>query len=323
MSGSRMTLEQLIEFRSLVLRAIVEYLDSNDWLEVTSSTLTSLTGACETMSSVFALEHFGRKAHLSQTAQLQLEMLIKALKRKVWTNARSFRAEPRITERHLTEFTLVELEAPGFTLQEIMRTQEAILQYCIARLRRERSKLPDQARDRLRFLDGIHFPLRVVEYRDAIGILQTLGFDRKWGENLGIEEEVALLRHLGQEPFFLVKFPADIKYFNMRRSDDGGWVYSVDLIAPPFGEISGGAEREDRFDRLIQSLHSSEMWREIERLGFDRDDFEWYLGLWRDGSPGPRGGFGMGFERLVGFLTGLTDIRECVEFPRNRLSIFP
>ena len=138
-----------------------------------------------------------------------------------------------------------------------------------------------------------------------------------------MDEETALLRHFGQVPFFVVKFPGDIKYFNMRRSEDGRWVYSVDLIAPPFGEISGGAEREDQFDRLVQTLHTSEMWREIDRLGLDRDDFEWYLDLWRDGSPGPRGGFGMGFERLVGFLAGISDIRECLEFPRNRLLLSP
>ena len=113
MSVPRMTLEQLIRFRSLVLRAIVEYLDSTDWLEVTSSTLTSLTGACETISTVFKLAYFDRLAHLSQTAQLQLEMLTKELKTKVWTIDHSFRAEPRVTGRHLTEFTLIELECRG------------------------------------------------------------------------------------------------------------------------------------------------------------------------------------------------------------------
>jgi asparaginyl-tRNA synthetase len=323
MPGSILTLEHLIRFRKLVLRAIAEYLDSRDWLEVTSSTLTSLTGACEAVGTVFILEHFDRKAHLSQTAQLQLEMLTKALQRKVWTVHRSFRAEPRVTERHLTEFTLIELEAPQFTLQDIMSTQEGILRQCIQRLRREGSKLPAKVVERLTFLENIAFPLQVLEYVEAIRILQTLGFERKWGDNLGIEDEVALLRQFEQQPFFLVRYPADIKYFNMRRSDDGRWAYSVDLIAPPFGEISGGAEREDRFDRLVQSLHSSEMWREIDRLGLDKDDFDWYLSLWKDGCPGERGGFGMGFERLVGFLSGITDIRECVEFPRNRLSISP
>jgi asparaginyl-tRNA synthetase len=109
----------------------------------------------------------------------------------------------------------------------------------------------------------------------------------------------------------------------MKRSEDYSFVLSTDLIAPPFGEISGGAEREDDFDRLKSNLYSSEMWDAIQRAGLDQREFDWYLDLWKDGSPGPRGGFGLGFERLVGFLTGFDDIRMCIEFTRNRTCVSP
>jgi asparaginyl-tRNA synthetase len=221
----KISLEQLAKFRRLIMRAIVEYLDSNDWLEVTSSTLAPLTGACETISTIFTLEYFGRNIHLSQTGQLQLEWLIKTLKRKVWTNARSFRAEPRVSERHLTEFTLVELESPGFTLKEITETQEAILKRCIARMNEEEAKLPSLVRDRLGFLESIRFPLERVEYAKALEILNAAGMHRNWGDELGSEEEAEMLRQLDHKPFFLTKFPAAIKFFNMRRSDDGLCAY--------------------------------------------------------------------------------------------------
>ncbi len=317
------TTETLLGVRRLAKRAIIDYFDARNFLEATSTTITLLTGACETISTLFGLKYFEQRVHLAQTAQLQLEMLVKLLRRPVWTFDHSFRAEPRVTSRHLTEFCLLELEAPDFALEQIMSIQEALLRECIRSMVRERSDLTSPFLKRIDFLTAIHFPLRVVEYRDALPILKSLGKPVEPGGDIGMEEEQALLRHFGSDPFFLTHHPTGIKYFNMKRSEDESFVLSTDLIAPPFGEMSGGAEREDDFCRLTRNLYSSEMWEDIQRSGLDQREFDWYLDLWKDGSPGPRGGFGLGFERLVGFLTGFEDIRRCIEFPRNRACVSP
>jgi asparaginyl-tRNA synthetase len=314
---------EILEIRSFLKNHIVEYIQKNNWLEVTASTITSLTGACETISTVFILPYFDTRIHLAQTAQLQLEFLVKQLQRKVWTFDHSFRAEHRITSRHLAEFSLIEMEAPGFKLNDIIATQENILKHCIDMTVTNRGTLPNTLKQRIPYLESIKFPLRILEYTEAMEILKNVGFNLNIGSNLGMEEEYALLMHFNKIPFFIVHYPADIKYFNMKRMENRQWVYSVDLIAPPFGEVSGGAEREDDFKNVELNLKTSQMWKDIQQLGYNKDHFEWYLDLWKDGSPGPRGGFGIGFERLVGFFTGIDDIRQCIEFPRNSEVIFP
>ena len=321
MIDSSNNLLDLVRSRDLLKRSLFEYLHTNGFLEVTSSTITSLTGACETIETVFALPFFESRAHLAQTAQLQLERMVKLLQRKVWAWDRSFREEPRVTTRHLVEFCLLEVESPGYKLADIMATKEALLKHCISNIANG-TDVPDLLARRLPYLTSVQFPLHVCEYTEAVRILSARGVSPDAG-GLGMREEVELLAHFGNQPFFIVHYPAAIKYFNMRRMPDPDWVYSVDLIAPPFGEISGGAEREDEYDKVVRNLKSSKMWSDLQRLWPDEDHFEWYLSLWEDGSPGPRGGFGMGFERLVGFFTGIDDIRRCTEFPRNKETIFP
>jgi asparaginyl-tRNA synthetase len=323
MKNEQLNIGEIASIRHFLKKCITEYLEDDDWLEVSASTITALTGACETISTVFVLPYFDRRAHLAQTAQLQLEFLVKELKRKVWTLDRSFRREERVTPRHLTEFTLVECEAPYFKLKDIMATQESILKHCINKLVANRASLPRKLFDRIGYLETVGFPLKVHEYKEAISLLKQSGMDVDIGSNLGLEEEVALLKIFDAKPFFIINYPADIKYFNMKRTEDRHWVYSIDLIAPPLGEISGGAEREDDFERVKYNLMNSQMWKDIKKLGLDQDHFEWYLSLWGKGSPGPRGGFGIGFERFVAFFTGIDDIRQCIEFPRNRDSIYP
>lgn len=314
---------KIINARRFVKNCIIEYLNKNNWLEISSSYATSLTGACETIATVFQLPYFETKIHLSQTAQLQLEMLVKVLKQKVWTFDHSFRAEPRVTERHLTEFTMFELEAPNFTLESIMDTHEALLKFCIEKAKKEIKELEFLSQERMEFLSSIKFPLRICKYDDVINLLKSLGFNVEFGSNLGILEETALLKYYNYNPFFITMYPADIKYFNMKRTEDEKYVYSVDLIAPPFGEVSGGAERENDYEKVQRNLKKSKMWEDILRMGYNEEHFEWYLNLWENGTPGPRGGFGIGFERYVAIFTGEEDIKNCIEFPRNREIIFP
>lgn len=323
MSRNETDMLKIINARKFIKDSIIEYLNTNDWLEVTTSYITPLTGACETIATVFQLPYFEDRIHLSQTAQLQLEMMVKTLRRKVWTFDHSFRAEPRVTQRHLTEFTMFEMESPFFTLDNIMETHELLLRHCIRNIIEKRETIDFVSKDRIDFLSSIKFPLRVCRYEQVIGILNELGMDVSIGSNLGEVEEKKLLEYFDFNPFFITMYPADIKYFNMKRTQDEKWVYSVDLIAPPFGEVSGGAERENEFPKVEKNLKESKMWRDIKEMGYNEDHFEWYLDLWNSGTPGPRGGFGIGFERYVAIFTGIDNIMNCIEFPRNKEVIFP
>ena len=131
-------------------------------------------------------------------------------------------------------------------------------------------------------------------------------------------------KHFSFEPFFITNYPSYIKYFNMKRAGpDFEFVNSVDLIAPPFGEISGGAEREEDPEKLKSNLLNSQMYKDIKKSGLRVEDFDWYLDIWRNEKPVPRGGFGLGMERVIGFITGLDDIRLCTEFVRNAEVLFP
>lgn len=323
MSRSAIEMLKIINARSFIKNSIIEYLNRDNWLEVTSSYITSLTGACETIATVFQLPYFEDRIHLSQTAQLQLEMLVKTLRRKVWTFDHSFRAEPRVTQRHLTEFTMFEMESPNFTLDKIIDIQESLLKHCIKNILEKRESIDFISKERIDFLSNIKFPLRICRYEQAIQILRELGMDVKVGSNLGAVEEKKLLEHFGYNPFFITMYPADIKYFNMKRTLDEKWVFSVDLIAPPYGEVSGGAERENELIKVEKNLKESKMWKDIKEMGYNEEHFEWYLNLWDSGTPGPRGGFGIGFERYVAIFTGIDNITDCIEFPRNKETIFP
>jgi asparaginyl-tRNA synthetase len=139
--------------------------------------------------------------------------------------------------------------------------------------------------------------------------------------DFGIEEENALIRHYGGGPLFLTHHPYAIKYFNMKRERETA--LSVDLLAPPLGEISGGGERETDPGKMSLQLESSRMLKAIVERGGNATEFRWYLNLLDDPGLPPRAGFGLGFERLVGFLINADDILRCLEFPRTNQDLFP
>jgi asparaginyl-tRNA synthetase len=313
----------LIKIRENMFRTIRQLFYENGWLEVTTSTITPLTGTCETIATLARLPFFDRTAHLSQTAQLQLEYIVKMYRRKVWTLDHSFRMEHRLTDRHLVEFTLVEAEAPNFELEDIISWKQRIVKEVVSSSILQRKEELEEIGADLDYLENLRFPFRVLRYDEAIGNLQSEGIDIKWGDDLGYANEVNLLKLNNLEPLFITHYPSDIKYFNMKRTKDRKYVYSIDLLAPPFGEISGGAVREHEFEKVKENLLTSKMWKDIHEQKLEINDFNWYLDLWKQGSPGPRGGFGVGFERLVGFITRIDKISNCIEFPRTRDLAYP
>lgn len=313
----------LIRIREAMFQTIRRFFSENGWVEVTTSTITPLTGTCETIATLARLPFFDRTAHLSQTAQLQLEYFVKMYRKKFWTLDHSFRMERRLTNRHLIEFTLIEAEAPDFELEDIISWEEKIIKQVIDALTSERKKELEEVGADIDYLNKVSFPFRVLKYDQAINLLTSKGINISWGDDLGHDNETNLLKFNNYKPLFITHYPSDIKYFNMKRTENRKYVYSVDLLAPPFGEISGGAVREYQFDRVKENLLNSRMWKDILNEKLNLHDFDWYLDLWKRGSPGPRGGFGIGFERFVGFVTGIDRIFNCIEFPRTRNLTYP
>ncbi len=305
-------LTAVMKIKHTVLRAAREWLLENGWWEVTPPILTA--SACEGGATLFEVKYFDRKAYLSQSAQLYLEVLIYSLE-KVWSLTPSFRAEKSRTRRHLAEYWHLELEAAWYTMEDMMRVSEELVSYILSRVLEEnRSELEFLKRDLSILKNSIETSYPRIKYDEAIEILQKKGVSIEWGDDLGADEERVLTMEF-DKPFFITHFPKQIKSFYMKvERDRPEVVRGFDLLAPEgYGEIIGGGEREDDYDRLYQRI--------VEE-GYDPRDYKWYLDLRRYGSV-PHSGFGLGIERLVMWIAGLDHIRDAIPFPRFRGRIYP
>jgi len=314
----------LLNIRHTALTAICDVLRSEGYAQVTTSSLVNIAGSCENPYASFTLNYYGRDAHLSQSAQLQLEALVIRLKRAVFTVNNSFREEnyddPEAQGRRLSEFTLIEPEKPyeGLTpeqaLNQIITTQEFVIKSAI------RQSLA-QCRDDIQLLGGdTDYLQRILEesfaritYDDAIDILKTQGGKYKFGPDFGVKEERKIMAYFNNLPVFVTHYPAAIKFFNMKRTPDGQRVYSVDLLMPRLGETTGGAVREEDGEKVKEYLLSSRIAQYISEHGNNTlAQFHEYIRLFDEEAPVLRGGFGIGFERFVGFLLGSNDILETI-----------
>jgi len=326
---SRDRFNALVSLRDSVLNLVRSRLRDDGFVEITTSSLTQMTGSCERVESLFDLDYYGRRAFLAQSAQLQLEYLVARLRRPVFTVTTSFRAEhyesPADRRRRLSEFTLFELESPGWGLDEVAAYQENLL-FTLARGVID-SAAPWVAAlggdiDRLRALRKPFPRIAWAEAVDLLGIPRTEA-DGALHE-LTAAEELQLIAAMGGGPCFLERQPLAHKFFNFAVDRKSGFARSLDLLCPPIGEIAGGGERATSFDELLAQLEQSRMLRSIEARGGSIAEFEWYLELFRQGEPVPkRAGFGIGFERLIAFLIDTDDVLSCVAFPRNDVSLFP
>ncbi len=261
-------------------------------------------------------DFFGKKAGLTVSGQLNAEALVMGLN-KVYTFGPTFRAENSNTTRHASEFWMMEPEMAFATLADDMALAEKMLKYLIAYIIKE---LPEEMEFFNKFVDpGISERLNNilnsefgrVTYTEAIDILEKSGekfiYPVKWGIDLQTEHERYLTDKVYNKPVFVTDYPKDIKAFYMRLNDDGKTVAAMDLLAPGIGEIIGGSQREERLVNLEKRM--------LE-MGLKVEDYSWYLDLRKYGSV-KHAGFGLGFERLIMYLSGMANIRDVIPFPRT------
>ncbi|MCD6487951.1 MAG: asparagine--tRNA ligase [Desulfurococcales archaeon] len=305
-------LTTIMKIKHSVLEAGREYFLRNGWWEVTPPILTA--SACEGGATLFELKYFERKAYLSQSAQLYLEALIYSLE-KVWSLTPSFRAEKSRTRRHLAEYWHLEAEAAWYTMDDMMKVSEELVAYIVSKvLEKNKNELEFLKRDLTILKNAVETPYPRIEYDEAIEILQKRGVAIEWGDDLGADEERELTKEFDR-PFFITHFPREIKSFYMKLDRDRpDVVLGFDLLAPEgYGEIIGGGEREDDYNKLLQRIIDE---------GYTVDDYKWYLDLRKYGSV-PHSGFGLGVERVVMWIAGLDHIRDAIPFPRFRGRIYP
>ncbi len=267
----------------------------------------------------FADDFFGRETHLTVSGQLNVEAYCLALSR-VYTFGPTFRAENSNTARHLAEFWMVEPEIAFADLSDDADLAEACLRHVC------RAVLDERADDMAFFAERIdpdcigrverlvESTFERMEYTDAVAALARavddgvrFEFPVAWGMDLQSEHERHLTEQLVGRPVVVMNYPKDIKAFYMRVNDDGRTVAAMDVLAPGIGEIIGGSQREERLDVLD---------RRLDEVGLDRDAYWWYRDLRRYGTV-PHAGFGLGFERTMAYITGMTNVRDLIPFPRT------
>lgn len=268
----------------------------------------------------YSKDFFGKKVSLTVSGQLHEETITHAFG-KTYTFGPTFRAENSNTSRHAAEFWMMEPEICFCDLDGVMNNEEEMIKYVISYVMKECN---DEIKFLNKFVDtGLIERLNNVvshefvrlDYTDAIEILKKADknfvFPVKWGIDLQSEHERYLTEEVYKKPVFLKNYPKDIKAFYMRQNDDGKTVAAVDMLVPGIGELIGGSQREERLDKLIARIHE---------LGLKEEDYSWYLDTRRYGT-NVHSGYGLGFERLVMYLTGISNIRDVELFPRTVGSI--
>jgi asparaginyl-tRNA synthetase len=263
----------------------------------------------------FGEDFFGRETFLTVSGQLNVEGYCLAMS-KVYTFGPTFRAENSNTSRHLAEFWMVEPEIAFTDLDGLADVAEDFLKYVFKAVLDEcpddmaffEKRIEPDALKRLeKFVEAEFVRL---DYEEAIRILSESGqkfeFPAEWGLDLQTEHERYLTETHFKAPVVVMNYPTEIKAFYMRLSDDGRTVAALDVLAPGIGEIIGGSQREERLD-VIE--------RRMDDLDLDKEHYSWYLDLRRYGTV-PHAGFGLGFERLINYITGMTNIRDVIPYPR-------
>ena len=299
-----------LRVRAEVEQAIHDFFYARDFVRIDTPILTGAIG--ESAGTLFETDYFGDRAFLAQTGQLYVECACPAF-RKVYCFGPTFRAEKSKTRRHLTEFWMIEPEVAFADSNDNMQLQEDFICHIVARaLDRCGPELEVLKRD-LSTLERVQPPFPRISYSEAVDRLNAEGRDFEWGRDLGAVEETTISSWFDR-PVFVYNYPTGAKAFYMKENpDDPRTALCNDLLAPEgYGEIIGGSQREDDFDRLLARIREEDL---------PEDSYDWYLDLRRYGTF-PHSGFGLGLERTVGWITGRPHIRELVPFPRliNRLT---
>ena len=261
-------------------------------------------------------DFFGKETSLTVSGQLEAEIFALAF-RNVYTFGPTFRAENSNTARHASEFWMIEPEMAFCNLEGNMEVAEAMVKYIINYVLEyapEEMEFFNQFVDKglIERLTGIaNADFARVTYTEAVEMLQKSGKDFQfpvtWGTDLQTEHERYLCEEVFQKPVFVTDYPKEIKAFYMRLNDDGKTVAACDLLAPSVGEIIGGSQREERYDVLKGRM---------DEMGLNQDDYWWYMDLRRYGGV-EHAGYGLGFERMIMYVTGMSNIRDVTPFPRT------
>jgi asparaginyl-tRNA synthetase len=298
--------------RHEVVQAIRDFFYERNFVLVDTPILTGSIG--EHAGTLFATEYFDLgMAYLAQTGQLYVEAAAAALG-KVYCFGPTFRAEKSKTRRHLTEFWMVEPEVAWNDSDANMKLQEEFVSYMVARcLERRRPELAELERD-VKPLESVRPPFPRISYTDAVAKLKALGSDIEWGQDLGGEAETLLAKQYDR-PVMVFNYPKAVKAFYMKENPaDPRTVLNNDMLAPEgYGEIIGGSQREDDYDKLLARIRAEKL---------PEDAYSWYLDLRKYGTF-VHAGFGLGVERTVAWISGIPHIREAIAFPRTLYKLWP
>ena len=278
-------------------------------------------------------DFFGKNTNLTVSGQLEGELAATAFG-DIYTFGPTFRAENSNTTRHLAEFWMIEPEMAFYDIEDNMNLAEGFIRYIIRyvmdnnkedldflanRLAEEEKQLPQDKRSELGLMEKLEFVLNNdferISYTEAIEILlqspaykkKKFQYEVKWGIDMQSEHERYLVEKHFKKPVIVYNYPKDIKAFYMRQNDDGKTVAAMDILAPGIGEIVGGSQREERLDKLLERM---------KQMDIPAEELWWYLDTRRFGTV-PHSGFGLGFERMVLFVTGMSNIRDVIAFPRT------
>lgn len=281
----------------------------------------------------FKEDFFERATNLTVSGQLEAELAAMALG-EVYTFGPTFRAENSNTTRHLAEFWMVEPEVAfndlndnanlaedfiKYIIKHALENNRADLEFLQERLANEEKGKPEAERSEMALIEKLEFVLNNdferITYTEAIDILmqskpykkKKFKYDVQWGIDMQSEHERYLVEKHFKKPVVVTDYPKDIKAFYMRQNDDGKTVAAMDILAPGIGEIVGGSQREERLDKLVQRM---------QEMHIPTEEMYWYLDTRKFGTA-PHAGFGLGFERIVLFVTGMTNIRDVIPFPRT------
>lgn len=282
----------------------------------------------------FKEDFFGREANLTVSGQLEGELAALALS-EIYTFGPTFRAENSNTTRHLAEFWMIEPEMAFYDLEDNMDLAEEMLKYLVRyalencredlaflhqRAEEEEKNKKQEERSELGLLERLRFVAENefvrLTYTEAVDILRNSNYNKKkkfqyeintWGADLQSEHERYLVEKHFKKPVILINYPKEIKSFYMRQNEDGKTVAAMDILFPGIGEIVGGSQREERLERLTSRMNE---------LNMDQESMWWFLDTRRFGSV-PHSGYGLGFERLMLFITGMGNIRDVIPFPRT------
>ncbi len=329
------TFNAVFRVRSMLAKAIHDYFQENNYTYVNTPIITG--SDCEGAGEMFRVttlnipevskrpydenidskDFFGKKVGLTVSGQLEAEAMACSFG-KVYTFGPTFRAENSNTTRHAAEFWQIEPEVAFADLDDIIEIAEDVIKYVLRRIlescKEEIAFFTKYFDSELynRLINIVESDFGRLDYTDAIKILENSNVDFEypvyWGCDLKSEHERYLTEVVFKKPVFITNYPKELKAFYMKANPDGKTVASTDLLVPGIGEIIGASQREDDFDLLE---------KRIEELNMNKEDYLWYLDLRKYGSV-PHSGFGIGFERLVMYTTGMSNIRDTIPFPRTK-----